>query len=49
MVCTNTVPFEHKMKLCPKLDVIDVSGVLAGSIRRLHNGGNIFYLFKKSW
>ncbi|CCH62809.1 hypothetical protein TBLA_0I01500 [Henningerozyma blattae CBS 6284] len=46
VVCTNTVPFESKMKLCPKLDVIDISGVLAESIRRLHNGESISYLFK---
>ena len=48
VVCTNTVPFEEKMKSCPKLDVIDVSAVLAESIRRLHNGESISYLFKHS-
>lgn len=46
VVCTNTVPFEEKMKLCSKLDVVDVSSVLAESIRRLHNGESISYLFK---
>lgn len=46
VVCTNTVPFEEKMKQCPRLDVIDVSAVLAESIRRLHNGESISYLFK---
>ncbi|KAL6947546.1 ribose phosphate diphosphokinase subunit prs3 [Hanseniaspora osmophila] len=46
VVCTNTVPFEEKMILCSKLDVIDVSRVLAESIRRLHNGESISYLFK---
>ncbi|CCD27374.1 ribose phosphate diphosphokinase subunit PRS3 NDAI_0K01830 [Naumovozyma dairenensis CBS 421] len=49
VVCTNTVPFEEKMKSCPKLDVIDISGVLAESIRRLHNGESISYLFKHQW
>ncbi|CEP60854.1 ribose phosphate diphosphokinase subunit PRS3 LALA0_S02e01156g [Lachancea lanzarotensis] len=48
VVCTSTVPFEEKMKLCPKLAVIDVSAVLAESIRRLHNGESISYLFKHS-
>ncbi|KAH3663666.1 hypothetical protein OGAPHI_005067 [Ogataea philodendri] len=42
VVCTNTVPFEEKSKLCPKLDTIDVSGVLAEAIRRLHNGETRF-------
>ncbi|XBW38599.1 hypothetical protein QEN19_004188 [Hanseniaspora menglaensis] len=46
VVCTNTVPFEEKMDVCSKLDVIDVSGVLAEAIRRLHNGESISYLFK---
>ncbi len=40
------VPFEEKMEQCPKLDVIDISGVLAESIRRLHNGESISFLFK---
>ena len=48
VVCTNTVPFEEKLKLCPKLDTIDVSAVLAESIRRLHNGESISYLFKNA-
>ena len=46
VVCTNTVPFEEKMKLCSKLDVVDISSVLAESIRRLHNGESISYLFR---
>lgn len=48
VVCTNTVPFEEKMKECPKLDVIDISSVLSESIRRLHNGESISFLFKHS-
>ncbi|CAL9736592.1 ribose-phosphate pyrophosphokinase 3 [Monosporozyma servazzii] len=48
VVCTNTVPFEEKMKDCPKLDVIDISSVLSESIRRLHNGESISFLFKHS-
>lgn len=46
VVCTNTVPFEEKLAVCSKLDVVDVSGVLAEAIRRLHNGESISYLFK---
>ncbi|KAG7925998.1 hypothetical protein KL925_003760 [Ogataea polymorpha] len=48
VVCTNTVPFEEKLKLCPKLDTIDVSGVLAEAIRRLHNGESISFLFRNA-
>ena len=48
VVCTNTVPFEEKLKLCPKLDTIDVSAVIAESVRRLHNGESISYLFKNA-
>ncbi|ODV93031.1 hypothetical protein PACTADRAFT_52201 [Pachysolen tannophilus NRRL Y-2460] len=48
VVCTNTVPFEEKLKKCSKLDTIDISGVLAESIRRLHNGESISYLFRNS-
>jgi ribose-phosphate pyrophosphokinase len=48
VVCTNTVPFEEKLKLCPRLDTIDISGVLAEGIRRLHNGESVSYLFRNS-
>lgn len=48
VVCTNTVPFEEKLAQCPKLDTIDVSSVLAESIRRLHNGESVSYLFRNS-
>lgn len=46
VVCTNTVPLEGKERLCDKLETIDVSGVLAESIRRLHNGESVSYLFR---
>lgn len=45
VVCTNTVPMEDKMKNCEKLKSMDVSPVLAESIRRLHNGESVSYLF----
>lgn len=48
VVCTNTVPFEEKLELCPKLDTIDISGVLAEGIRRLHNGESVSYLFRNA-
>lgn len=48
VVCTNTVPFEEKLKLCPKLDTIDISSVLAEGIRRLHNGESVSYLFRNA-
>lgn len=48
VVCTNTVPFSGEAKACSKLDTIDVSAVLAESIRRLHNGESISYLFKNA-
>ncbi|KAK9469426.1 phosphoribosyltransferase-like protein [Lipomyces arxii] len=45
VVCTNTVPHEDKKIICPKLDTIDISPTLAESIRRLHNGESVSYLF----
>lgn len=45
VVCTNTVPFEAKLSNCPKLQCLDISGVLAEAIRRLHNGESISFLF----
>jgi ribose-phosphate pyrophosphokinase len=46
VVCTNTVPLEGKEIICPKIELLDVSAVLAESIRRLHNGESVSYLFK---
>ncbi|ODV88630.1 hypothetical protein CANCADRAFT_3275 [Tortispora caseinolytica NRRL Y-17796] len=45
VVCTNTVPLGDKMKVCPKLAIIDISATLAEAIRRLHNGESVSYLF----
>lgn len=45
VVVTNTVPLGDKLERCPKLKVIDVSGTLAESIRRTHNGESVSYLF----
>lgn len=46
LVCTNTVQFDHELKSHPKIDIIDISGILAEAIRRLHNGESVSYLFK---
>ncbi|KAJ8100907.1 phosphoribosyltransferase-like protein [Lipomyces tetrasporus] len=45
VICTNTVPHDDKKEVCPKLDTIDISPTLAESIRRLHNGESVSYLF----
>lgn len=46
VVCTNTVPLEGKELVCDRLSTVDISGVLAESIRRLHNGESVSYLFR---
>ncbi|EED17163.1 ribose-phosphate pyrophosphokinase, putative [Talaromyces stipitatus ATCC 10500] len=45
LVVTNTVPLGDKIARCPKIKVIDVSGVLAEAVRRTHNGESVSYLF----
>lgn len=45
IVVTNTIPQEENMKLCPKIQCIDISGILAEAIRRTHNGESVSYLF----
>ncbi|CDO55105.1 hypothetical protein DV451_000714 [Geotrichum candidum] len=45
VVCSNTVPHDAMQQVCPKLDHIDISPTLAESIRRLHNGESVSYLF----
>ncbi len=43
---TNSYPIPaEKLTKCPKLQVLDVSSVLAEAIRRTHNGESISYLF----
>ncbi|MFT7817992.1 ribose-phosphate pyrophosphokinase 2-like, partial [Arapaima gigas] len=46
VVVTNTIPQEDKIKLCPKIQVIDISMILAEAIRRTHNGESVSYLFR---
>nr|CDS23551.1 ribose phosphate pyrophosphokinase 1 [Echinococcus granulosus] len=45
VVVTNTIDQKENMKKCPKLYCIDISTVLAESIRRTHNGESVSYLF----
>jgi ribose-phosphate pyrophosphokinase len=43
---TNTYPIDEVHRAhSTKLEVIDISGVLAEAIRRTHNGESISYLF----
>ncbi|KAK4103846.1 phosphoribosyl pyrophosphokinase [Parathielavia hyrcaniae] len=46
MVVTNTVPQEKHRALCPKLEVLDVSGTFAEAIRRVHHGESVSMLFQ---
>lgn len=45
LVVTNTIPQEKNMKLCPKLQTIDISVMLAEAIRRTHYAESVSYLF----
>lgn len=44
LVVTNTIPMAGKVEMCDKLEVIDVSHVLAETIRRSHFGESIVSL-----
>lgn len=45
IVVTNTIPQEKNMKLCPKIQTIDISVMLAEAIRRTHYAESVSYLF----
>uniref|UniRef100_A0A8C5KBT3 Ribose-phosphate pyrophosphokinase 1 n=1 Tax=Jaculus jaculus TaxID=51337 RepID=A0A8C5KBT3_JACJA len=45
VLVTNTIPQEDQMKHCSKIQVIDISMILAEAIRRTHNGESVSYLF----
>ncbi|EIW68263.1 hypothetical protein TREMEDRAFT_63433 [Tremella mesenterica DSM 1558] len=45
LVVTNTIPLADKQSECGKIEVIDVSHVLAETIRRSHFGESVSYLF----
>jgi len=46
-ITTNTCSLEDKQKLCPKLKVIDVAGLIADAIRRIHYGESLSFLFER--
>ncbi|XP_047473228.1 ribose-phosphate pyrophosphokinase 2 isoform X2 [Penaeus chinensis] len=45
VVVTNTIPQEQHMKESNKIQLIDVSNILAEAIRRTHNGESVSFLF----
>jgi len=45
VVVTNTIPQDKRMKECPKIQVIDISLIIAEAIRRTHNGESVSFLF----
>ncbi|RYP76274.1 hypothetical protein DL771_001893 [Monosporascus sp. 5C6A] len=46
VVVTNSVPQDEHKRLCPKLEVLDVSPIFAEAIRRIHHGESISVLFQ---
>lgn len=46
IIVTNSVSQDEHEKLCPKLEVLDVSAVFAEAIRRVHHGESISVLFQ---
>ncbi|KAH6604884.1 ribose-phosphate pyrophosphokinase [Trichoderma cornu-damae] len=46
IIVTNSVPQEEHRRLCPKLEVLDISPVFAEAIRRVHHGESISVLFQ---
>lgn len=45
IVVTNTIPQDANMKMCPKIQTIDISVMLAEAIRRTHYAESVSYLF----
>ncbi|KAK8143423.1 hypothetical protein MY1884_005611 [Beauveria asiatica] len=46
ILVTNSVPQSEHCRLCPKLEVLDISAVFAEAIRRVHHGESISVLFQ---
>lgn len=46
IIITNSVPQDEHRRLCPKLEVLDISPVFAEAIRRVHHGESISVLFQ---
>lgn len=45
LVVTNTIPQDKNMQICPKIQTIDISVMLAEAIRRTHYAESVSYLF----
>jgi ribose-phosphate pyrophosphokinase len=45
VIVTNSVPQEEHQRLCPKLEVLEIGGIFAEAIRRVHHGESISVLF----
>ncbi|KAF4125852.1 ribose-phosphate pyrophosphokinase [Geosmithia morbida] len=46
IIVTNSVPQDEHRRMCPKLEVLDISPVFAEAIRRVHHGESISVLFQ---
>ncbi|KAF7553355.1 hypothetical protein G7046_g7121 [Stylonectria norvegica] len=46
ILVTNSVPQSDHRRMCPKLEVLDISPVFAEAIRRVHHGESISVLFQ---
>lgn len=46
IIVTNSVPQEEHKALCPKLEVLEIGGIFAESIRRVYHGESISVLFQ---
>ncbi|SNX87783.1 related to ribose-phosphate diphosphokinase catalytic chain I [Melanopsichium pennsylvanicum] len=47
LIVTNTLPQSHNRSKCPKIEEIDISHVLAETIRRSHYGESVSVLFNQ--
>ncbi|VEL38891.1 unnamed protein product [Protopolystoma xenopodis] len=45
VVVTNTVPHDAQKRACGKIRTVDISLLIAESIRRIHNNESMSYLF----
>lgn len=46
VIVTNSVPQEEHKAACPKLEVLEIGGIFAESIRRVYHGESISVLFQ---
>lgn len=45
VIVSNSVPQSEHLKACSKMKVFDVAPIFAESIRRIHNGESVSFLF----